>query len=66
MHEYFIEILTKVSFDRGLFQKELNKSRRWLTNEEWDQLYIWAAKNYENLLIGATFIDNQYSVPSYQ
>ena len=64
MHEYLIEVLTKVSFDRGLFQKELNKSKRWLTNEEWDRLHAWAAENFGYLLIGATFIDKHYSVPA--
>lgn len=63
MHEYLVEVLTKVSFDRGLFQKELNKSKRWLTPEEWDQLYAWAADNFENLLIGNNFSDKQYSAP---
>ena len=64
MHEYLIEVLTKVSFDRGLFQKELSKSKRWLTNEEWDQLYAWATENYEYLLIGSNFFDHQKSVPT--
>lgn len=64
MHEYLTEVLTKVSFDRGLFQKELNKSKRWLTTEEWDRLYAWAAENFENLLVGGTFIDKKYSVPA--
>lgn len=64
MNEYLIEVLTKVSFDRGLFQKELSKSKRWLTTEEWDQLYAWAAENFENLLVGSSFIDNQKPVPT--
>ena len=64
MNEYLIEVLTKVSFDRGLFQKELNKSKRWLTAEEWDQLYAWAVDNFGNLLLEGTFIDKRYSVPA--
>jgi hypothetical protein len=50
MHEYLIEVLTKVSFDRSLFLKELNKSKRWLTAEEWEVLYGWAEDNYKHLL----------------
>ena len=63
MNEYLIEVLTKVSFDRGLFQKELNKSKRWLTTEEWDQLYFWATENFDYLLAGATFMDKQKALP---
>lgn len=50
MHEYLIEELVKVSFDRSLFLKELNKSRRWLTTDEWEVLYGWAEDNYKHLL----------------
>ena len=64
MNEYLIEVLTKVSFDKGLFQKELNKSRRWLTTDEWEQLCDWATENYEYLLIGTSFVDHQNSVPA--
>ncbi len=64
MHEYLTEVLTKVSFDRGLFQKELNKSKRWLTTDEWDRLYAWAEENFENLLVGTSCIDNHSSVPA--
>ena len=62
MHEYLTEVLTKVSFDRGLFQKELNKSKRWLTTGEWDQLYAWAAENFEYLLAGSNVTDKKKSV----
>lgn len=64
MNDYLIEVLTKVSFDKGLFQKELNKSKRWLTNEEWDQLYGWAVKNFGNLLIDGNLVNKQHSVPT--
>ena len=46
MLEYIIEILKKVSFDRVLFMKELNKARRWLTQEEMTSLMKWANENH--------------------
>lgn len=45
MLEYIKEILKKVSFDRVLFLKELNKSHRWLTREEMTSLMKWAGEN---------------------
>jgi hypothetical protein len=51
MHEYLVDVLTKVSFDRKLFLNELGKSRRWLTTEEWENLYQWAETNYSHLLV---------------
>jgi hypothetical protein len=54
MHEYLVEVLTKVSFDRALFLNELRKSRRWLTTEEWESLYQWAETNYSHLLFKET------------
>jgi|GEM_PF-811808 len=51
MHEYLIDVLTKVSFDRILFLTELRKSRRWLTASEWEILYQWAETNYSHLLV---------------
>lgn len=41
MTDYIIEILTKVSFDKELFNKELHKSRRWLEKEEWNTVCLW-------------------------
>jgi len=41
MIDYIIEDLTKVSFDKNLFNSELIKCRRWLTVEEWDTLILW-------------------------
>lgn len=51
MTNYIIELLTKVSFDRELFLKELNKSRRWLNQEEWSMLIRWVHKNHMDKVI---------------
>lgn len=48
MQEYFIEILQKVSFDRDLFLKELQKSRRWLKPEEYAIVLKWAYEHYSD------------------
>ena len=50
MHDYLKAVLTKLSFNRTLFLKELSKSRRWLTSSEWDSLYKWAEQNHQNML----------------
>lgn len=50
MQEYLKAVLTKLSFDRTLFLKELSKSRRWLTVTEWDSLYTWAEQNHQKML----------------
>jgi hypothetical protein len=42
MQKYYIEILQKVSFDKILFLKELQKSRRWLKPEEYANVLKWA------------------------
>ncbi|MFD2246110.1 hypothetical protein [Pontibacter ruber] len=41
MLEYVKTILTKVSFDKMLFEKELRKSFRFLVKEELTQLKQW-------------------------
>lgn len=41
MVDYIIQNLLQVSFDKGLFIKELEKSRRWLTYDEWEMLIEW-------------------------
>lgn len=41
MVDYIIDNLLKVSFDKHLFVKELEKSRRWLTIDEWEILMEW-------------------------
>ena len=50
MIDYIKEILTKVSFDNALFIKELNKSRRWLSNDEWDNLILWVELHHKGKL----------------
>lgn len=42
MQDYFIEKLKKVSFDRTLFLKEFQKSRRWLKQDELANVEQWA------------------------
>jgi len=51
MVEYIKEILTKVSFDNELFMKELHKSRRWLTPEEWNTVLQWANRFHKDKLL---------------
>jgi len=57
MLELCKEILTKVSFDRLLFQKELNKALKWLQTEELDNFRDWCVntfgKTYPDILRAA-------------
>jgi hypothetical protein len=46
MLELCKEILTKVSFDRILFQKELVKALKWLQSEEIDSFKDWCLKTF--------------------
>lgn len=46
MLELCKEILTKVSFDKLLFQKELNKALKWLQSEELDSFKNWCVKTF--------------------
>ncbi len=39
--DYYKEILSKVSFDSGLFAKELKKARQCLNPVEKQKLYHW-------------------------
>ena len=48
MFEYSKEILTKVSFDRTLFKKELRKAIRWLKYDERKLLMIWCIATFGN------------------
>ena len=41
MLEFSKKILQKVSFDKGLFKKELQKSTRWISKHETAALKIW-------------------------
>ena len=56
MYEYSKQILTKVSFDRNLFRKELIKSLRVLKREERRLLKIWCVATfaaYSDVIIDA-------------
>ncbi len=46
MLELCKEILTKVSFDKVLFQKELAKSLRWIKSEEVEGFKNWCVKTF--------------------
>jgi hypothetical protein len=46
MLEYTKMILQKVSFDRLLFVKELQKGLNWLTPDEIKVLYNWLVSNF--------------------
>jgi hypothetical protein len=60
MLELAKKILTKVSFDAHLFQKELNKALRWITDaDEIKKFQEWCiiefGTNYP-MIIGKTFV----------
>lgn len=46
MFEMSKEVLTKVSFDRKLFVKELRKFTQWMKKEEITQLRAWAIATF--------------------
>ncbi len=46
MLELSKKILSKVSFDKTLFKKELSKSARWLSKQEVLTLKIWALSTF--------------------
>lgn len=46
MLEYQKTILSKVSFDKNIFKKELQKSIRWLKLDELYNLFEWALSNF--------------------
>lgn len=46
MLEYFKTILTKVSFDRKIFEKELTKAIQALVDQEIHQLQNWCVENF--------------------
>lgn len=46
MLELCKEILTKVSFDKLLFQKELKKALRWIKNEEVEGFKDWCIAKF--------------------
>jgi hypothetical protein len=54
MLEFTKKILSKVSFDKTLFKKELSKSARWLSKQEVITLKIWALttfSEYKNTIL---------------
>ena len=46
MLEFSKKILSKVSFDKDLFKKELKKSTRWMNKKELTLLKIWALTSF--------------------
>ncbi|HNR19421.1 MAG: hypothetical protein IPJ79_05445 [Bacteroidetes bacterium] len=46
MFEYTKEVLTKVSFDKVLFRKELSKALKWLKGEERKMLMMWVMATF--------------------
>ncbi|MFI5220619.1 MAG: hypothetical protein ACHQNT_14125 [Bacteroidia bacterium] len=46
MFEYTKQILTKVSFDRVLFRKELKKAMKWLKSDERRMLMLWCVATF--------------------
>ncbi len=58
MLEFTKSILTKVSFDRLLFKKELKKAAKWLTKEELQHLKTWCQQRFGTIygdVINETF-----------
>ncbi|MBE50919.1 MAG: hypothetical protein CMP51_04425 [Flavobacteriales bacterium] len=54
MLEFSKKVLSKVSFDKILFQKELEKSVRWVKKREINHLKVWALTSfsqYKSLII---------------
>ena len=48
MLEYVKTVLTKVSFDKRLFEKELKKAIKALVDEEINILRAWCYQNFSN------------------
>jgi hypothetical protein len=57
MLEMCKEVLTKVSFDRFLFKKELQKAIRWIKGDELDRLKQWCldqfGKMYHDIIVSS-------------
>ena len=49
MYEYSKTILDKVSYDRKLFAKELNKAIQWVKPEEKPLLRQWVFNKYSDI-----------------
>lgn len=48
MLEFSKKILSKVSFDKDLFKKELKKSINWMSKKELNHLKIWALTSFSH------------------
>jgi hypothetical protein len=46
MLEFSKKVLQKVSFDKKLFKKELQKSARWISKNEVAGLKVWALTTF--------------------
>ena len=46
MLEFSKKVLSKVSFDKSLFKKELQKSTRWMNKKDLIHLKIWALTTF--------------------
>lgn len=57
MLEYAYQILQKLSFDRGLFHKELKKLVSYLTNDEVVLLKQWLENNYSTEYLQSEYFD---------
>ena len=51
MLEYSYKILSKVSFDKDLFRKELKKCLSYLAQQDAQTLQDWVNANYKSLLV---------------
>ena len=54
MLEFSKRIISKVSFDKNLFKKELAKSIKWLSKKEVLRLKVWALttfSQYKNITL---------------
>lgn len=60
MQEYFKERLKTAGFDKLLFLREFNKSRRWLNQKELKELAEWAVRHQkERYKIGDSLFELQ-------
>ena len=54
MLEFSKKVLNKVSFDKNLFKKELQKSIRWVSKNELIHLKVWTLatfSQYKNIIL---------------
>ncbi len=51
MLEYSYKILSKVSFDKDLFRKELKKCLSYLAQKDAQKLQAWVNANYKSMLV---------------